>query len=131
MCTVYEQYGLYEQFVRAPKSARFSLFVSFYVLFKRTLLQNRGNLVYEWAGVILPGPPVPMLTHGRQVKVLCWKDCFWWSRNNLAGAVTAAGISCWFLARQGDTMLPCQKISKSFLMIYNLFIILSSLLSII
>ena len=64
---MYELYGFYEEFIRAQKSARFSIFARFYVIFKRIVLQNRGNLVYEWAGVILrPGPLVPMLTHGRQ-----------------------------------------------------------------
>lgn len=84
--------------------------------------------MHEWAGVILhPGPLVPMLTHGRQGQdAVARRIAFWWSRNNLAEIVAATGISCWFLARQGDIMRFCQKISKNFRMIYNLFIILSS-----
>lgn len=68
---MYELYGFYEEFIRVQKSARFSIFARFYVIFKRIVLQNRGNLAYEWAGVILrPGPLVPMLSMAGRDKVL-------------------------------------------------------------
>ena len=130
MCTVYEQYGLYEQFVRAPKSARFSLFVSFHVLFKHILLQNRENLVYEWAGVILrPGPLVPMLPNGRQGQgavvrriALDGAETTWPGLLLLPGFPTENALS---LADRGHNMRLRPKISNSFLNVHILFTISS------